>query len=75
MVDRVGVPGLTEVNVPSPRTDRQEMTWEEHDKSMNNQRASSGPYARFALNMGLSLFIMYFLMFSMIDDWETSGTT
>ncbi|MBY5460824.1 DUF305 domain-containing protein [Rhizobium leguminosarum] len=31
---------------------------------------SKHPYAMFAVNMLLSLFVMYFVMFSMIDGWS-----
>ncbi|MCZ4432164.1 DUF305 domain-containing protein [Agrobacterium sp. SOY23] len=33
-------------------------------------RSASHPYAAFALNMALSLVVMYLVMFSMIDGWS-----
>lgn len=34
-----------------------------------HERTGSHPYAMFAVNMVLSLIVMYFVMFSMIDGW------
>jgi uncharacterized protein (DUF305 family) len=36
----------------------------------NHQDGSSRAYVAFAVNMGLSLIIMYLVMFSMIDGWH-----
>jgi uncharacterized protein (DUF305 family) len=41
----------------------------DHDKSMPHHGMSKHPYFMFAVNMVLSLIVMYFVMFSMIDGW------
>lgn len=42
----------------------------DHAHAMRHGGATSRPYAMFAVNMALSLAVMYFVMFSMIDGWR-----
>ena len=42
----------------------------DHDNSMPHHDMSKHHYLMFAVNMVLSLIVMYFVMFSMIDGWR-----
>ena len=42
---------------------------DQHRQPMQHRDGTAPPYIMFAVNMVLSLIVMYFVMFSMIDGW------
>ena len=53
----------------------EDLTMNGHDNPMQHSGKTGHPYAMFAVNMVLSLIVMYLVMFSMIDGWNDFPTT